>query len=142
MIRRPPRSTRTDTLFPYTTLFRSTGFPPRLPVGSSGFGCRRLFSPASETPTDQRGSPPETGAALKSGPGTRQASPDVLSLAPPSHVAAPFSSLPRARHPQPLSEPVGRPSWRATRNTSSILMVHTHGHTPYTPPGTIPFTPP
>src|SRR3546814_3388201 len=26
MIRRPPRSTRTDTLFPYTTLFRSLGF--------------------------------------------------------------------------------------------------------------------
>src|SRR3546814_9592637 len=25
MIRRPPRSTRTDTLFPYTTLFRSKG---------------------------------------------------------------------------------------------------------------------
>src|SRR3546814_11505640 len=36
MIRRPPRSTRTDTLFPYTTLFRSlqafpfSGFPARL----------------------------------------------------------------------------------------------------------------
>src|SRR3546814_15438827 len=29
MIRRPPRSTRTDTLFPYTTLFRSPGTPPR-----------------------------------------------------------------------------------------------------------------
>src|SRR3546814_10407429 len=32
MIRRPPRSTRTDTLFPYTTLFRSHGrgsSPPR-----------------------------------------------------------------------------------------------------------------
>src|SRR3546814_9474867 len=27
MIRRPPRSTRTDTLFPYTTLFRSTEGP-------------------------------------------------------------------------------------------------------------------
>src|SRR3546814_8550524 len=26
MIRRPPRSTRTDTLFPYTTLFRSRGY--------------------------------------------------------------------------------------------------------------------
>src|SRR3546814_14939507 len=26
MIRRPPRSTRTDTLFPYTTLFRSVPF--------------------------------------------------------------------------------------------------------------------
>src|SRR3546814_5201118 len=32
MIRRPPRSTRTDTLFPYTTLFRSglDGGEPRL----------------------------------------------------------------------------------------------------------------
>src|SRR3546814_6699767 len=29
MIRRPPRSTRTDTLFPYTTLFRSARAPPR-----------------------------------------------------------------------------------------------------------------
>src|SRR3546814_9288008 len=27
MIRRPPRSTRTDTLFPYTTLFRSSADP-------------------------------------------------------------------------------------------------------------------
>src|SRR3546814_15792599 len=37
MIRRPPRSTRTDTLFPYTTLFRSwrcdhlVGHPDRAP---------------------------------------------------------------------------------------------------------------
>src|SRR3546814_7456679 len=30
MIRRPPRSTRTDTLFPYTTLFRSGYRPPEL----------------------------------------------------------------------------------------------------------------
>src|SRR3546814_3539642 len=29
MIRRPPRSTRTDTLFPYTTLFRSEAFQSR-----------------------------------------------------------------------------------------------------------------
>src|SRR3546814_10272237 len=29
MIRRPPISTRTDTLFPYTTLFRSHGSPKR-----------------------------------------------------------------------------------------------------------------
>src|SRR3546814_3152598 len=28
MIRRPPRSTRTDTLFPYTTLFRSIAAAP------------------------------------------------------------------------------------------------------------------
>src|SRR3546814_5028772 len=30
MIRRPPRSTRTDTLFPYTTLFRSAHLQPAL----------------------------------------------------------------------------------------------------------------
>src|SRR3546814_5397828 len=30
MIRRPPRSTRTDTLFPYTTLFRSNRLVIRL----------------------------------------------------------------------------------------------------------------
>src|SRR3546814_14079851 len=36
MIRRPPRSTRTDTLFPYTTLFRSLArlFGEERPVGS------------------------------------------------------------------------------------------------------------
>src|SRR3546814_584716 len=32
MIRRPPRSTRTDTLLPYTTLFRSQGEAIRIPV--------------------------------------------------------------------------------------------------------------
>src|SRR3546814_9789186 len=30
MIRRPPRSTRTDTLFPYTTLFRSADRPQQI----------------------------------------------------------------------------------------------------------------
>src|SRR3546814_11811015 len=30
MIRRPPRSTRTDTLFPYPTLFRSFGVYPHI----------------------------------------------------------------------------------------------------------------
>src|SRR3546814_20707633 len=33
MIRRPPRSTRTDTLFPYTTLFRSRRSAVRRPAG-------------------------------------------------------------------------------------------------------------
>src|SRR3546814_2377351 len=34
MIRRPPRSTRTDTLFPYTTLFRSLMWLPINPIMS------------------------------------------------------------------------------------------------------------
>src|SRR3546814_5668185 len=37
MIRRPPRSTRTDTLFPYTTLFRSRSARGRLHL------CRRPY---------------------------------------------------------------------------------------------------
>src|SRR3546814_12457171 len=38
MIRRPPRSTRTDTLFPYTTLFRSVpkGWAPDIQAFRSG----------------------------------------------------------------------------------------------------------
>src|SRR3546814_18519196 len=38
MIRRPPRSTRTDTLFPYTTLFRSTTQNDQLSWGNGGDG--------------------------------------------------------------------------------------------------------
>src|SRR3546814_11800070 len=34
MSRRPPRSTRTDTLFPYTTLFRSSGVAKRPRAGA------------------------------------------------------------------------------------------------------------
>src|SRR3546814_9925056 len=45
MIRRPPRSTRTDTLFPYTTLFRSRKSAP--PV-------RRLRPPAGHRPAWHR----------------------------------------------------------------------------------------
>src|SRR3546814_5004165 len=44
MIRRPPRSTRTDTLFPYTTLFRS----PR-PNPSQGTASRRSTPGSSNT---------------------------------------------------------------------------------------------
>src|SRR3546814_3591354 len=38
MIRRPPRSTRTDTLFPDTTLFRSANEPSGLVAFKVGFG--------------------------------------------------------------------------------------------------------
>src|SRR3546814_15908248 len=40
MIRRPPRSTRTDTLFPYTTLFRSDEFA--IGAHQRGPGIQRL----------------------------------------------------------------------------------------------------
>src|SRR3546814_1763388 len=51
MIRRPPRSTRTDTLFPYTTLFRSIDFlcmslqvaGEALPIDARLIGCGANF---------------------------------------------------------------------------------------------------
>src|SRR3546814_8326387 len=74
MIRRPPRSTRTDTLFPYTTLFRSLGGQDRH---------RRCSGIAARTPGPQgdgrewraaepaRGDPPRH---LPAYPGARQSS--------------------------------------------------------------------
>src|SRR3546814_9760925 len=41
MVLRPPRSTRTDTLFPYTTLFRSASCPARSARGERRRPARR-----------------------------------------------------------------------------------------------------
>src|SRR3546814_6118488 len=42
MIRRPPRSTRTDTLFPYTTLFRSGRDQGRVGLLEGGAAARQV----------------------------------------------------------------------------------------------------
>src|SRR3546814_7052348 len=49
MIRRPPRSTRTDTLFPYTTLFRSAPQPLGRCLRNRG----RAISEATPSPLPQ-----------------------------------------------------------------------------------------
>src|SRR3546814_5258200 len=61
MIRRPPRSTRTDTLFPYTTLFRSSrsvdyaSSPPRYHLARWGDPDRsRSWSAAWRAPRAAR----------------------------------------------------------------------------------------
>src|SRR3546814_7954145 len=61
MIRRPPRSTLTDTLFPYTTLFRSVRLlrlDPRhyrYQIGGGGGGaCRRGAAPPPHRPAGRR----------------------------------------------------------------------------------------
>src|SRR3546814_8849938 len=43
MIRRPPRSTRTDTLFPDTTLFRSLASTPSCPIAGMFNDDRRYY---------------------------------------------------------------------------------------------------
>src|SRR3546814_3184053 len=52
MIRRPPRSTRTDTLFPYTTLFRSRAIPPSCRIAPAR--PRTRPSPTSPSPPTAR----------------------------------------------------------------------------------------
>src|SRR3546814_13199258 len=59
MIRRPPRSTRTDTLFPYTTLFRSSGTPR--PPGSPARGSAPAPAPAACPAADR----PAPGSAAR-----------------------------------------------------------------------------
>src|SRR3546814_5693299 len=54
MIRRPPRSTRTDTLFPYTTLFRScrlmnSSAPTTKPARRAGANGRANNGPDART---------------------------------------------------------------------------------------------
>src|SRR3546814_2751746 len=67
MIRRPPRSTRTDTLFPYTTLFRSNGLVRDIEMkpGESariGRAIVRLRACEATAPWED---PPETGAFVQ-----------------------------------------------------------------------------
>src|SRR3546814_15110797 len=98
MIRRPPRSTRTDTLFPYTTLFRSTA--SRSPASRSTvrfWPISRCTSPRPSTPWWRRRKPPC--------PPRR---PDRPSLA--RSTARPYSE--GGRHHGPLFVDLGRASCR------------------------------
>src|SRR3546814_9015313 len=66
MIRRPPRSTRTATLFPYTTLFRSAGAHPRAPHAASRAARRE---PAASRPQPRRGRGGSDGPGAQAAPG-------------------------------------------------------------------------
>src|SRR3546814_5684539 len=58
MIRRPPRSTRTDTLFPYTTLFRPSiaqrATPAKSAMATTGvpFSSAKTMAPSAKSPPD------------------------------------------------------------------------------------------
>src|SRR3546814_5303642 len=69
MIRPPPRSTRTDTLFPYTTLFRSQ----RGGADRGVAAVRWPFVEARPGPADRRPDDPPGGTARRAGIGDRRA---------------------------------------------------------------------
>src|SRR3546814_17986167 len=83
MIRRPPRSTRTDTLFPYTTLFRSRGAA----VGEGGLPDR---GEALQAAHDQE----QTRASLSQALGTVQG----------QHPGEGGTSVPRGEVPVPVRQ--------------------------------------
>src|SRR3546814_2313792 len=99
MIRRPPRSTRTDTLFPYTTLFRSDALEADGPIAEPAF--RSAADPSllvytSGTTADPKGvmhsargflAEMETMRMLRTG----SADDAVISPWPPGHVAGALS---------------------------------------------------
>src|SRR3546814_6866421 len=67
MIRRPPRSTRTDTLFPYTTLFRQARCGIQARIDEKNIACRCvMWGPSGTGSVPLHLSPtPDTAAALK-----------------------------------------------------------------------------
>src|SRR3546814_19473608 len=88
MIRRPPRSTRTDTLFPYTTLFRS----------------RPRGAPQDDIGPDMRvnlvigeGRPPLIARRLEQGCGDRDRA-EQAGVAPAAHP--PHAAVGRAAPPE------------------------------------------
>src|SRR3546814_9046047 len=93
MIRRPPRSTRTDTLFPYTTLFRSARHQGNL---------HRAFS---EEPTQVQALDPLSGRYKK----TTQAGPFhpgptsfPVSLSPPAAGSSALMPFPSGQYRHPF----------------------------------------
>src|SRR3546814_8029321 len=104
MIRRPPRSTRTDTLFPYRTLFRSrrqcfrlagcngeAGYliePPALPYGRCGLRAEDGIEPPPRTLIDGHSAQASGPTSARHRIGMEQ----IIAIAPPhihEHVASP-----------------------------------------------------
>src|SRR3546814_15407960 len=127
MNRRPPRSTRTDTLFPYTTLFRSCGQQQVL-VGQVGIAAVRALvdgDPAVADRAAAAGADPAPGQfaggvaghvpAAQAGVDVAPAGPQHPAVRPqpgvtalPAHAA--FVAPERRRSPQPRA---GKP-WHST----------------------------
>src|SRR3546814_16676787 len=118
MIRRPPRSTRTDTLFPYTTLFRSASFrrekfiPHGGPDGGDGGRGGDVIVEAVEglnTLIDYRYKQHFKAASGQHGMGRQRtgadASPIVLRVPVGTQIFAEDGET-------PIAEPNGRAPWR------------------------------
>src|SRR3546814_15282087 len=115
MIRRPPRSTRTDTLFPYTTLFRSNG----LALATNWLSSRGRALLDSEISCRLPNLSPRPSERQRARPGAHGSDP----LRPRPHLA-PLHVVLGHLHPAPTENsrdwPAPRPD-DATRLASTFL---------------------
>src|SRR3546814_7181491 len=119
MIRRPPRSTRTDTLFPYPTLFRSV-------VGTCGLRGWKT----SDTPTARQDAPASSGRAAVAEGGSlvpetsEKPIPACSNTAPPrsTRVRPPplASLLPSAQAPSGSRVQLSSANVRSEEHTSEL----------------------
>src|SRR3546814_19946233 len=128
MIRPPPKSTRTDTLFPYTTLFRSDHAPGRAPsVARSGRRHRALGGTVAKPSKKRRLSvylEPDVMKALAAHAARRDQSLSLIAEAGIAsfrpHDAAERRERARPKRPDQLKRPqarrgrdqTGRAAWR------------------------------
>src|SRR3546814_16032601 len=117
MIRRPPRSTRTDTLFPYTTLFRSTNGPacsarqgPRAAGSRSGDRTEPTNRPAAPGARRRSADPrPSPVADRKLPQSTPPFHPATITAARHTHPPSPTRNPPQASLPRTtLQTPIPR----------------------------------
>src|SRR3546814_388867 len=115
MIRRPPRSTRTDTLFPYTTLFRSQGWARAAPRSPEDPGWHQADGPSTRGPcqSDPSRSGPSWSGPSPSGPSWSDPSwsdpswSDRCRQCPRPHVSWSRGPWPRDHRTSCLSESAG-----------------------------------
>src|SRR3546814_19909299 len=112
MIRRPPRSTRTDTLFPYTTLFRS----PRAAVHGDGRARHFAGAHAVRVHLGQRRGPGAVRRARDAAVRTARRADDRAAAAPAARRArgAPPDAPPRPDRPPTRAPGAGTGSRRVT----------------------------
>src|SRR3546814_1446388 len=120
MIRRPPRSTRTDTLFPYTTLFRSQAkdrtmyFPIASRVVATCVGLFLGSSAFAQTPDDCIPNPISPGSCL-----------NVKSMI--TGISDPSDRLdPRADRPTAIREDTSRARLRERQHLAQIKNGRAH----------------
>src|SRR3546814_8799738 len=109
MIRRPPRSTRTDTLFPYTTLFRSRRRPIWFRIRRIS-GLVRLMSGGGTTRYNETGCGASTRSAM------RQSDREVTAPTVGSRYSQRKDMAVESTHERPFS--LFLRSWRAADATT------------------------